>query len=102
MSKNKLTENFNFLIKITILFLISFYPEILFAQADPFEEIDKQGQGFADWLTGNFMAIVGVVAIVAMAVATAAGKLDWRYALTVGLAILIGLYAQDIVSALRP
>lgn len=102
MSKNKLIENFNFLIKITILFLISFYPEILLAQGDPFAAIDKQGKTFANWLTGNFMAIVGVVAIVAMAVATAAGKLDWRYALTVGLAILIGLYAQDIVNALKP
>ena len=102
MSKNKLIKNYNLLIKIIILSILFLYPEFLFAQADPFAEIDKQGQGFVDWLTGNFMAIVGVVAVVAMAVATAAGKLDWRYALTVGLAILIGLYAQDIVNALKP
>jgi type IV secretory pathway VirB2 component (pilin) len=103
MKNSNLIENYKVMFYVAIFIAIYLFSiDFALAAGDPFAAIDKEGKTLTVWLTGNFMAMVGVVAIVAMAIATAAGKLDWKYALTVGLAILIGLYAQDIVDALKP
>ena len=59
------------------------------AHAQVFSSAENVGQAIAGFLTGAFARIIGVIAFAGFGIATAMGRVDWKW----GAAIMIGLVA---------
>ncbi len=96
---NSVTQKLPLIISLLILGLIILIPDVVFAQGTPFDSVTEKGEESVSWITGSFMKIIGTIAVVALAVGMGTGKLDWRIAVTVIAAIIIGFNAGNIVEA---
>lgn len=75
------------LLALTLAAVIVGYAEPSHAQI--FSSAENVGDAIANFLTGGFARVIGIIMFACFGIATAMGRIDWRW----GAAIMIGLIA---------
>lgn len=81
------TTNNNHLLALTLAITMAAYAEPSHAQI--FSSAENVGDAIAEFLTGTFARVIGIIMFACFGIATAMGRIDWRW----GAAIMIGLIA---------
>lgn len=76
-----------FLLALTLAVVVASYAEPSYAQI--FSSAQNVGDAIASFLTGTFARVIGIIMFACFGIATAIGRIDWRW----GVAIMVGLIA---------
>lgn len=77
----------NSILALSLAVIVASYAEPSHAQI--FSSAENVGDAIAGFLTGTFARVMGIIMFACFGIATAMGRIDWRW----GVAIMIGLIA---------